>query len=96
MVEDKTLDQLAEIYKCLSDKTRLKIIFVLLTGEKNVTTISEEIDMGQSATSHQLRKLKDLKLVKSRKEGRSVLYSLDDDHVVSLLTEGMDHVSHTI
>lgn len=94
-IDDITLGKLSEIFKSLGDPTRLKIIFALLNGELSVNCISEYIEMGQSATSHQLRKLKDLKLIKSRKEGRQVLYSLDDDHVMELLTQGLDHVSHT-
>lgn len=95
MFEDKTLYKLSEIFKCLSDPTRLKIIKSLLQEEKNVSTISEEIEMEQSATSHQLKKLRDLKLIKSRKSGREVYYSLDDYHVVDLLTSGLEHVEHT-
>lgn len=95
MVDDKTLGKLSEIFKSLGDTTRLKIIFALINGELSVNSISEDIQMGQSATSHQLRKLKDLKLIKSRREGRQILYSLDDDHVLELLTQGLDHVSHT-
>lgn len=95
MIEEKTLEKLSEIFKSLGDPTRLKIIFTLLNGEKNVSDICEAIDMEQSATSHQLRRLRELKLVKSRKDGRQVLYSLDDDHVLELITQGLDHVSHT-
>lgn len=95
MIKEEKLIKLSEIFKCLSDVTRLKIIQVLLEGERNVTFISKNIGAEQSATSHQLRYLKDLKLVKSRKEGRNVLYSLDDHHVVELLTQGLDHVEHT-
>ncbi len=94
-IDDKTLEKLSEIFKSLGDPTRLKIIFALINGELSVNNISLDIEMGQSATSHQLRKLKDLKLIKSRKEGRQVLYSLDDEHVLELLTQGLDHVSHT-
>ena len=94
MIDEITLGKLSTIFKSLSDPTRLKIIFSILNGEKRVNKISEEINMEQSATSHQLRKLRELNLVKSRKDGRSVLYSLDDDHVVMLLKQGLDHVSH--
>ena len=94
-IDDKTLEKLSEIFKSLGDPTRLKIIFALINGELSVNNISLDIEMGQSATSDQLRKLKDLKLIKSRKEGRQVLYSLDDEHVLELLTQGIDHVSHT-
>ncbi|MDO5027910.1 MAG: metalloregulator ArsR/SmtB family transcription factor [Bacillota bacterium] len=94
MFDQDILIKLAEIFKCLSDPTRLKIIKSLLDGEKNVSKICEEIEMEQSATSHQLKKLKTLKLVKAKKIGREVFYSLDDDHVVGLLTAGLDHVVH--
>lgn len=95
MLQDKKIDKLAEIFKCMSDPTRLKIIYVLSKGEQSVTNISEAIGMGQSATSHQLRKLKDLQLVKSTKDGRMVLYSLDDDHVLKLFLQGLEHVEHS-
>ena len=94
MFDQEVLFKLSEIFKCLSDPTRLKIIKSLLEEEKNVSTICKEIEMEQSATSQQLKKLKDLKLVKANKVGREVYYSLDDDHVVELLTAGIDHVCH--
>ena len=95
MINEKELVKLTDIFKSLSDQTRLKIIWVLLEGEKNVSKICDEISMEQSATSHQLRKLKDLKLIKSRKIGRTVYYSIDDNHVYTLIKQGLDHVSHT-
>lgn len=95
MITEENIKKLSEIFKSLSDPTRLKIIKVLLKGEENVTNICEEISMEQSATSHQLRKLKDLKLVKSRKIGRTVYYSIDDDHVETLILQGLEHVNHT-
>lgn len=80
----------------MGDPTRLKIIYVLSQGPANVSTISDKIQMEQSATSHQLRKLKDNKLVKKQRDGRSVIYSLDDDHVMDLFGQGLDHVNHII
>ena len=93
-MQDYKIEKLADIFKCMSDPTRLKIIHVLASGKQSVNNISEAIGMGQSATSHQLRKLKDMKLVKSTKDGRMVLYSLDDDHVLKLFTQGLEHVEH--
>lgn len=95
MIDDFRLKKLSEIFKCLSDPTRLKIIQCLSEGEESVSNIARAIDVEQSATSHQLRKLKDQKLVKSVKKGRNVLYSLDDDHVMELFIQGLDHVDHS-
>lgn len=96
MLSKEQLDKLSEIFKVLGDPTRLKIIHVLSQGEANVTAISEKIGMEQSATSHQLRKLKDRNLVKSTRRGRTVNYSLDDDHVMSLFSQGLEHVDHIL
>lgn len=95
MFKEKDLSKLCEIFKCLSDPTRLKILGTLLKGEKNVTSICKEISMEQSATSHQLKNLKNLKLIKCRKVGRSVLYSIDDIHVEALILQGLDLVAHS-
>jgi len=92
LLEDEIIDRLAETFKALSDPTRVKIVFSLLNDELCVCEISEVIGMSQSAVSHQLRKLKDLRLVKRRKSSKMVYYSLDDDHIRKLLTQGIDHV----
>lgn len=92
MEDDAVLRDLADLFKVLSDHTRVRILHALLHAELCVCDLVEVLDMNQSAVSHQLRVLRSAKVVKYRKEGRHVFYSLDDDHVVSLLQEGLDHV----
>ena len=92
LVSDEMAERLAETFKVLSDPTRVKVVAALLQGELCVCEISEIIGMSQSAVSHQLRKLKDLRLVKRRKHSKMVYYSLDDDHILGLITQGVDHV----
>lgn len=85
---------LSNIFKALSDSTRLKIIYSLSKSSLCVCDIANILEMTQSAISHQLRILRDLKLVKFRKEGKRVIYSLDDEHVLGLFKQGLDHVRH--
>lgn len=89
---EEELLELADLFKMFADSTRIKILYDLFDGEKNVTEICEDIDMNQSAVSHQLRALKTAKLVKSRREGKSIKYSLDDDHVKTIISMGKDHI----
>jgi DNA-binding transcriptional ArsR family regulator len=91
LAED-TIQRLGDTFKVLGDPTRLKIINALANQELCVCDISELLKMTQSAISHQLRKLRDLNLVKYRKEGRTVYYSLDDHHILQLFCQGLDHV----
>lgn len=84
---------LADFFSTFSDETRIKILMLLLEGEATVGTIAEKCDLSVSNTSHQLRALKDKKLVKSNKVGKYNYYSLDDDHVKVILTFGIDHIS---
>ncbi|MCR4434542.1 MAG: metalloregulator ArsR/SmtB family transcription factor [Clostridiales bacterium] len=95
MPEDDEITRLSEVFKALGDPTRLKIIYALSKFEMCVCDIAEVLDMSQSAISHQLRLLRTLKLVKHRKEGKSVIYSLDDDHILQLFNQGMEHVRHS-
>jgi DNA-binding transcriptional ArsR family regulator len=93
LVGDNTSQQLAEIFKVLGDNTRIKLLSLLYAEQELcVCDIAEVLGMTQSAISHQLRVLRSARLVKFRKEGREVFYSLDDDHVVKLLEQGLDHV----
>ena len=92
MTEEKFSD-LAELFKVFGDSTRLRILSVLLNGERSVGDVSELLDMTPSAISHQLNLLRRSKLVKTRREGRSVYYSLDDDHVSAILSCGIEHIS---
>ncbi len=94
ILSDDTILDLSEIFKALGDPTRLKIIFVLSKGSLCVCDIAELLNMSQSAISHQLRVLRNLRLVKYRKEGKLAIYSLDDDHVLQLFNQGLEHISH--
>ncbi len=84
--------QLSELYKMFGDKTRIRILCVLLENECCVSEISRELDMTQSAISHQLSTLKASKLVKSRRDGKTIYYSLDDEHVEMILNMGVEHI----
>ena len=86
--------QLAELFSALSDASRVRIIALLMEGEMSVSTLAEELKMTESAVSHQLRGLRQMHLVRARKDGRQVFYSLDDDHVSKLFSLGIDHVEH--
>ena len=89
-----TSQRLADIFKLLGDPTRIKLLALITANEMRVSDIADALDMGQSAISHQLRVLRNARLVKFRKEGKEAWYSLDDDHVVKLMEQGLDHVSH--
>ncbi|MBR5761722.1 MAG: winged helix-turn-helix transcriptional regulator [Lachnospiraceae bacterium] len=91
-MDDRIYD-LADLFKVFSDSTRIRILYVLMDGEKNVSDISEAVDMNQSAVSHQLKTLKTSHLVKVRRDGKAMLYSLADDHVEAILKIGMEHIS---
>ena len=89
--EEKLFD-LAELFKVFGDSTRIKILYELSKGEMNVSDIALALNMNQSAISHQLRVLKNSKLVKNRREGKSMYYSLADDHVETIINQGMEHI----
>ena len=93
-LREQTFTHLAELFSALSDPTRLRIISVLLDSELNVGDIATQLTMTESAVSHQLRGLRQLRLVRSRKNGLQVYYDLDDDHVARLYRLGHDHVEH--
>ena len=92
--KQEALLKLAELFKILGDPTRLKIVELLLENEMCVNHIAGTMGMGQSAISHQLRVLRQARLVTYRKEGKTAYYSLNDDHVEGLVRMGMEHVSH--
>jgi DNA-binding transcriptional ArsR family regulator len=94
LLQEHTSTHLADLFSALSDPTRLRIISVLLEGEMNVGDIAAHLEMTESAVSHQLRGLRQLRLVRARKNGRQVYYSLDDDHIAKLYRLGLDHVEH--
>lgn len=92
MPDEDTLFDLAELFKIFGDSTRIKILFVLLENSLSVNSIADTLDMTQSAVSHQLRILKSNGLVKFQRDGKSLIYSLADDHVTSILKLGLDHI----
>ncbi|MCD7921403.1 MAG: metalloregulator ArsR/SmtB family transcription factor [Clostridiales bacterium] len=92
MPEETELYDLAELFKIFSDSTRIRILFVLFEAEVCVCDLANMLHMTQSAVSHQLRILKQSKLVKNRREGKSVFYSLADDHVRTIIAQGLDHI----
>ncbi len=94
LIKENTFTHLADLFGALSDPTRLRIISALLEGELNVGEIATQLQMTESAVSHQLRGLRQLHLVRSRKNGRQVYYAVDDDHVARLYRMGLDHVEH--
>jgi len=91
--KDNELRELASLFKVLGDGTRIKIINALLAAEMCVCDIAVLLNMTKSAISHQLRTLRQTKLVKSRKEGKHVFYSLDDEHVSGIITQGLEHIA---
>ncbi len=93
MPDDEILYDLAELFKIFGDSTRIKILYVLFESEMCVCDIAQLLNMTQSAISHQLRALKQSKLVKYRREGKTVFYSLADDHVHTIINQGMEHLA---
>ena len=91
-IPDQDLERLALIYKALGDPTRLKMVMALRRGEMCVCDLAALLNLSESATSHQIRRLKDLALVKSRRDGQILYYSLDDHHVQELIRIGQDHL----
>ncbi|WP_293986023.1 helix-turn-helix transcriptional regulator [Megasphaera sp.] len=87
------IQPLADVFKVLGDPTRLRILRLLMKGEVCVRDIAEDLGMGQSAVSHQLRILRDARLVQFRRDGKTVYYSLADAHVFTLLDVGLEHVA---
>ncbi|MCI8838773.1 MAG: helix-turn-helix transcriptional regulator [Oscillospiraceae bacterium] len=92
MPDDETLYDLAELFKVFGDSTRIKILYALFEAELCVCDISKLLGLTQSAVSHQLRVLKNSRLVKFRREGKTVFYALADGHVRRIIAQGMDHI----
>lgn len=90
--DDEYLYDLADLFKTFGDSTRIKILYALFEGELCVGDLGTILKLSQPAISHQLKVLKDAKLVKFRREGKVIFYSLDDDHVRSILSIGMNHI----
>ncbi len=93
MPDETQLYDLAELFKVFGDSTRIKILYVLFQSEMCVCDIAQLLNMGQSAISHQLRVLKQAKLVKYRRDGKTMFYSLADSHVVTIMAQGLEHIS---
>lgn len=93
MPSDDELYDLAELFKVFGDSTRIKILFALFESEMCVCDIAETLNMTQSAISHQLKILKQSKLVGNRREGKSIIYYLADDHVRTIIDQGINHIS---
>ena len=103
MSEEKTLklaekfvQPMADTFKVLGDPTRIRILALLAEGEACVTNIADSLEMTQSAISHQLRLLRHAGLVKFTKTGKEVFYSLDDQHVLTLFAQALDHIKHRV
>lgn len=92
MPEETELYDLAELFKVFGDSTRIRILFVLFEAEVCVCDLAQALNMTQSAISHQLKILKQNKLVRNRREGKSIFYSLADDHVRSIIAQGREHI----
>lgn len=92
MPDENELYDLAELFKVFGDSTRIRILFVLLEAEVCVCDLAMALNMTQSAISHQLRILKQNKLVKNRREGKSIYYSLADEHVRNIIAMGLEHI----
>lgn len=88
------ITKVSQLFKVLSDPNRLRILSYLSEGEQNVTAISETLAMEQSAVSHQLKLLRERHVVKSRREGKTIYYSLDDHHVIDILNQTFNHIKH--
>jgi ArsR family transcriptional regulator len=86
--------ELSELFSALSDASRVRIIALLIEGEMSVSALANGLSMTESAVSHQLRGLRQMHLVRARKSGRQVFYSIDDDHVSRLFSLGLEHVLH--
>ncbi len=91
-VSEDELSDLAELFKVFGDSTRIRILYDLINGEKNVTEICADLEMNQSAISHQLKLLKSSKLIGSRREGKQMIYFLADDHVKTIIATGKEHI----
>ena len=90
-ISEDILCDLAELFKVFGDSSRIKILYDLFSGEKNVTEICRDLEMNQSAVSHQLKILRTAKLVQGRREGKSIVYALADEHVKMIIAMGIEH-----
>jgi len=93
-LDEETLFMVSQTFKALSDPTRIRILHLLFSGERSVNDIAEKLSLLQSTVSHQLRFLKNLRLVKFRREGTTLFYTHDDEHVMDILKQTIEHAHH--
>jgi ArsR family transcriptional regulator len=93
-LDEQTAIQLAALFNSLSDPTRLRILAAMMAGEVNVGDLVQAVGLSKSAVSHQLRGLRDKRVIRTRKQGRQVFIALDDEHITELFQRGLDHISH--
>ncbi len=93
-LDEETLFMVSQTFKALSDATRIRILHLLSLGERSVNEIGEQLSLQQSTVSHQLRFLKNIRLVKFRRAGTTLYYSIDDEHVIDLLSQAIHHARH--
>ncbi len=93
-LDEQTAARMAELFASLSDPTRVRILAALMAGEVNVGDLVQVVGLSKSAVSHQLRGLRDKRVIRTRKQGRQVYISLDDEHIAELFQRGLDHVCH--
>ena len=93
-IEEREAADLAGLFRAMSDTSRVRILAALMDCERNVSTIAGQVEISESAVSHHLRHLRQMRLVRTRKDGREVYYILDDDHVAALFKLGLEHVKH--
>jgi ArsR family transcriptional regulator len=95
VIDDEVhIERVAQLFRTLGDPSRIKILTLLLETDKNVSSLAELIGISEPAVSHHLRGLRQMRIVRGRRQGREVYYSLDDEHVADLLRQGLDHVWH--
>lgn len=94
LISDEVASRLAELFRALGDPSRVRIIAALTEGEASVNSLAEVAGISESSASHHLRGLRLMRLVRARKYGRHVFYSLDDDHIANLFRGSLDHILH--
>jgi len=94
-LDNRTASDVAELFRALSDTSRVRLMAALIDSEMNVGALAEAAGISESAVSHHLRSLRQLRLVRARKEGRQVFYTLDDQHIADLFLRGVAHIQHS-
>jgi ArsR family transcriptional regulator len=94
VLDEREAIQLAELFRALGDASRVRVLSAIAEGEQNVSAIADIVGISESAVSHHLRGLRQMRLVRARKDGRQVYYRVDDEHVAALFNQGLEHVRH--